>query len=172
MRKFSLKLVISEYFGIFVLIFLTYYTAKLIVEINSLSYINFIVIYLVLYFVSYFILARMYSVIFRLATNKHYLIASIINIMFFWFDIYFSFNMLQILVIFITKMNYNLLEKYFDDKHLVLSYASLALCMLCYDKEPVNKWFYDNYISKSLPVDSNYYPLYKYLSDPALKDEI
>jgi len=158
--------------GYFILAAITYVIADTFTLFYSLSYVHFVILYLALYYLCYFFAGRIYSAVFGLAVNKHYLLASVVNVLFFWFDMYYFFKMQKILNIFITDKHFERLDRYFDDKHSVLSYSALALCLLCYSSEPVNKWFYEHYIKKNLPVDSNYFPIYKHLTNPDLKIEL
>lgn len=137
----------------------------------EISRIASFIIFLICYFIIMFLHIVSMQASASLAFQKKYKMSIILILPFFLINISYSIKFIKMIFTFIKGDNIEKNQKYFNDCNQRIQYVSLCLYGNNYDTEPVIKWFEDNYISKNLPVESYFYPIYKLLTDPDAEKE-
>lgn len=155
---------LSEYFGYFIVAFLAFFIAQTFVIQFNLTGIIYTTLYLALYFLIYALCTNILKFSSLVAFYSFYKLAILIVLPVSWLNITYSVKFIKIMNILSSKNDLNKLIKYFDDTDNKIQLTSLWLCAEYYDKNLAIKWFENNYISKNLPVDTYFYPLFKSLT--------
>ena len=157
---------LSEIIGCTIIVILTYCLSYYVLKPFVLSKVIVCILYLILGYTIYFLCIKIIEFSYNSVIDKKYKMAIFLMIFVYWFNISFSFKFINIVITFIKNKHVEKIQKYFNDKDEKIQYLSLCMYAFNYDVNPVIKWFEDNYISKNLPIDSYFYPIYADISTP------
>lgn len=164
MRIFNYS--ISELFGYFICVLLAWQISSYIGLKFDLEYFTTVVVYISSYLILLYIIGKISDISYNFACYKKYKISIFLELLIIWFNIERGIKYIKILTTLMSGKNLEKIHNYFDDKDFYIQYVGLVLYANNYSTEPVIKWFEENYISKNLPIDSNLYPIYKYITTP------
>lgn len=166
---------LSETLGVSILVLISWWISHsllIFIPAKYLSTLLLIVIYVGIYLLLLNLYQKLSSKIFEYSFNKKYNLAFLCMIITFPLNFLYSIKTYNILSLSIKRKkvvkisNSKKIQKYFNDSNPCVAYFALCIYAIHFNITPVIKWFEDNYLSKNIPIDSYYFPIYEWLTSP------
>lgn len=168
MKKFNGS--ISEIFGLLIVILLSRNIIHFISKQIHIKYIFSFLLYFFICCLILFICHKIFILAYNFAYNKKYKTSILIALLVSWTDIVFAFKYIKLINAIRKNENLEKIQEFFNDKNREIQYISLLMYLNNYDSTPVLKWFEDNYLNKNLPIESDFFPIYKWITEQKTKE--